>query len=1748
MDTVKSNQPMPDGAKCPQCGTPLPTGALAGLCPVCLLKAGAAADTITEAKQHVFNPPSAAELAPLFPQLEILELVGKGGMGAVYKARQKELDRIVALKILPPGIGDDPAFAGRFAREAKALAKLNHPGIVTLYEFGVAAGVPPAVEPGFQPGGKNIAAPERVEDLGDKISSDANPGGKMPTSTAGGTPAATPLFYFLMEFVDGVNLRQLLQAGRVSPREALAIVPQICDALQFAHDQGIVHRDIKPENILLDRRGRVKVADFGLAKLVGTERSAEHPLGSTMAGHPNEPSGCSALLTDAGKVMGTPQYMAPEQKEQPDAVDHRADIYALGVVFYQMLTGELPGKKLEPPSSKVQIDVRLDEVVLRALEKKPELRYQQASVLKTQVETIVSTPGGSGREEAQSEKAESGKRKAEIVPRFSRTAIVAAGWAGAPLLALVGALIAGLLGIAFVFGGPLWWRMIYVIFVAPVMFAAVTAPVGATILGWIAVSQIRRSAGKLHGLWLAVFDGLLFPLLALDGLIFVAVGLGLWGAGLGWKRTSPPTVPLSYLLFVAVLLGILLLVDWLIIRRVWRAVNKLPASTFSGSRHEGAETESNLAEKLAKRGGIVIVGQQNGKRIIVWQGVINAFFAILGCSLVGTLIGGFFFRIDLGQMLVISILLALIVTIGGVLMGLKTPIEQLTSLDGSSPNPASNQSVSRPRFGWWFAIACSVLLGVMGMAALHLSVGNSPNPISLADSPQKLHGLPTGQLIEVGLSKPLSPWAWQELEHRPLSAAEAGQIMDGLTTWLQREQPGGSSQPLSWLDIFLERLDAHHLLTDDKKIRFLTALNGDVRPKQPLARLREGDARLQLMAECRYLWQQDFLGLEMMNAPLSVTVDGQPVKAENNFANQWRVQTISESLQLPALAPGKHTVKLEVLSALVAKDDLAGLASGAPPAEWPPAKKRWTRSAEVELDIYPRDAVIVSQTEDPALDPMGNGSLAVKPVILRPKGNRAQAVLTFNSFDQLPVNVSFDVALRIGGQTIPCGQLWATKPDNGQTSSGGELTVDLARPAPEIKETEIILTPNPKPIEQIASVNRIWGGRIVFSQVPISRQDLPGASQIETASVPVATVSPDFGSTTATAVTSQRAKVGISFISIAGLLFVVVVGAVVVLVLALKKSKSGAGKAVAIGCGVLVLGAFLVLVLLLLVFFGYRYARVNSYSAEMVPAKTQAEAQMAGAKARAEQLQAQPRASATPAYSPLVERDLTDDTMMDFESGQIEAPPDFVYSSERTIVGNINSHIDWIKQKGFDFGFISSAAISIAPKIIILLPGDITNLTARMLVGQLTLAQSRDYAAVPVHYEAGKPFTFGFQAHSGRIGILQLTGFTGNPRGVKLRYKLVQTSGAIMNSVPSLFRTYTVNNNYAELARMANTNTPEGIAARFAIGLLGSDPTATVNRYVIDTPRLPPGAVKITMTEENRNWGRRIIPEEIMIYREELAAVFLREQTNDALCTVILGKRKGQWKVCLQNDFPDDVPTLAQAEAGFRERAAELYDNFQQLPDQQPSLVEEATKQLTTNLTQMTEAMLNSVTQMMSQVPGMQIGTPIMQSSMTMTIVTNTPNATSATNSPPGSASEEGVYVIARGDTVVGIARRFGISVADLMAMNPGLEAARLKMGQKIRVSRQDYKARIAAAAGITSFRARDEVLAAIAQDAARAGNYEDTRAAVSKMTAFPARDDAISASARLLAAAGRRADALELAKLVTAFPTRDALISELAK
>jgi len=312
---------------CRRCGATLPPGASA--CPRCLFALGfpssepePASDPRPSAAPRTPGPaPGLAELAPLFPQLELYELLGQGGMGVVYKARQRQLGRLVALKILPREASQDAAFVERFAREARALAQLDHPNIVRVHDHGEAQGYP----------------------------------------------------YLVMEYVDGQNLRQRLRAGGLAPREALRLVPQICDALQYAHDEGVVHRDIKPENILLTREGRVKVADFGLARLTG------------------EPEGGLAL-TRAGETVGTPHYMAPEQLERPREVDHRADIYALGVVFYELLTGTLPRGKFDAPSRRVEVDVRVDEIVLKSLEHEPERRYQHALEMKGEVQAAAAAP------------------------------------------------------------------------------------------------------------------------------------------------------------------------------------------------------------------------------------------------------------------------------------------------------------------------------------------------------------------------------------------------------------------------------------------------------------------------------------------------------------------------------------------------------------------------------------------------------------------------------------------------------------------------------------------------------------------------------------------------------------------------------------------------------------------------------------------------------------------------------------------------------------------------------------------------------------------------------------------------------------------------------------------------------------------------------------------------------------------------------------------------------------------------------------------------------------------------------------------------------------------------------------------------------------------------------------------------------------------------------------------------------------
>ena len=279
-----------------------------------------------------WEPPEPEELQRMLPQYEVEMLIGRGGMGAVYRGVQLSLERKVAIKLLPPAIEQqDTAFAERFKNEAKLMGRMNHPAIVSVYDFG------------------------RTTD------------GQL---------------YFVMEYVDGTDVQRMIaREGKLPPEHALAVTAHLCDALGYAHKQGIVHRDIKPSNVLIDSDGRVKVADFGLAKLTDKKLNTG--------------------LTQTGMAMGTPDYVAPETLTLGVEVDGRADIYAVGVMLYQMLTGDIPRGMFKMPSKKFQsIDPRFDAIVRRALEHDREERYQSSHELRIDLDVILTTPRATPGQEA----------------------------------------------------------------------------------------------------------------------------------------------------------------------------------------------------------------------------------------------------------------------------------------------------------------------------------------------------------------------------------------------------------------------------------------------------------------------------------------------------------------------------------------------------------------------------------------------------------------------------------------------------------------------------------------------------------------------------------------------------------------------------------------------------------------------------------------------------------------------------------------------------------------------------------------------------------------------------------------------------------------------------------------------------------------------------------------------------------------------------------------------------------------------------------------------------------------------------------------------------------------------------------------------------------------------------------------------------------------------------------------------------
>ena len=366
----------------------------------------------TEARPSHTEAPPIEELTPHFPDFELLELLGVGGMGAVYRARDGRHARDVAIKVLSKELASDPAFAERFDREGRALGQLDHPNIVRVF----------------------------------------------------GSGHCGPWLYIVMEYVDGVDLRRWMDLGGFSPDAALELLKPLCSALRHAHERGIVHRDIKPQNILIDQDGSVKLADFGLAKVAD-----ESDWG----------------LTRTNQGLGTLHYMAPEQLEGANAVDHRADIFSLGVVVYEMLTGELPHGRFERPSVKAPNLRGVDRVVLRSMDRNPDRRYQSVEVFELELQQ-----GRKGK------RVEVVVRKTDEQPVLELAvllawlgfALAAVGWVvlrlesvAIGMVVVAVAMVLGFVSLPLLKKGPSW---------GPRLAAALAAGIPAGIIFWMLAFQV----------------------------------------------------------------------------------------------------------------------------------------------------------------------------------------------------------------------------------------------------------------------------------------------------------------------------------------------------------------------------------------------------------------------------------------------------------------------------------------------------------------------------------------------------------------------------------------------------------------------------------------------------------------------------------------------------------------------------------------------------------------------------------------------------------------------------------------------------------------------------------------------------------------------------------------------------------------------------------------------------------------------------------------------------------------------------------------------------------------------------------------------------------------------------------------------------------------------------------------------------------------------------------------------------------
>jgi hypothetical protein len=394
--------------------------------------------------------------------------------------------------------------------------------------------------------------------------------------------------------------------------------------------------------------------------------------------------------------------------------------------------------------------------------------------------------------------------------------------------------------------------------------------------------------------------------------------------------------------------------------------------------------------------------------------------------------------------------------------------------------------------GWKLAVllVAAALVPVVALFALRISA-----------MPWRLRLRSTQRVIEAGLKDPKAPWAWQELEQRArsgrLSSTEANLLLDGLSNWMRRDYPHGYNEPMFWLRNVLDEVSKRNLAGEDRVLTFLEAYHGS--PVCEVDRVRETNQTVHIECKWRSGWSEAPFGLAMLNQIRSFAIDSRPVSGAA-FGTNWIADGFSVELQLPPLAPGEHTVTCEIESALVPNDSLAGLLPGdVGSKDWRSARRRWTRAAEGKLSVFSRTDEIVRLVHDPALNPVARGTVSVKRVVVRAQDGKAFVMVVPDLAQiSLPEPVSFQISVKIAGKSYPCGQLWQGPKSGGRSLAGvrrshplsGQMGSEIDALDPQVKEADVVLTPDPRLVEAQPDIDRIWGEEIIF-HVPLMRLDLP---------------------------------------------------------------------------------------------------------------------------------------------------------------------------------------------------------------------------------------------------------------------------------------------------------------------------------------------------------------------------------------------------------------------------------------------------------------------------------------------------------------------------------------------------------------------------------------------------------------------------------------------------------------------------------